>query len=126
MSTITWSKKLELTYRMYARATRDVSLEIELVEQKVKEIFGTDVTCEWEDRIYFPIRPEDEKTLGAKGYLITEMNDNKCVLIYGRKMTLVCKDETYPTDALDALGELKFQMANIRIVTQALTNVIAE
>ncbi len=123
---ITWSKKLELIYRMYARATQDVSLDMHLVQEKVEAIFGDDVTCEWEDRIYFPIRPEDETALEAKGYLITEMNENKCVLIYGIKMTMLCKDATYPHDALDALGELKFQMASIRIVEQALTNVIAE
>jgi len=123
---MTWSKKLELIYRMYARATQDVSLEIQLMEDKVKEIFGEDVSFDWEDRIYFPIRPEDEDKIAAKGHLITEMNDNKCVLIYGRRMDVTCKDETYPQDALEALGDLVNQFASIRIVTTALTNVIAE
>ena len=122
---ITWSQKLELTYRMYARATRDVSLEMHLVEEKVREILG-DLTCEWEERIYFPIRPEDESSFEKKGYLITEMNNNKCILIYGIKMTVPVEKGIDSRKRLDSLAELKFRMANIRVVEQALTNVIAE
>ncbi len=120
-----WSKSLELIYRAYARATQDVTLDMHLVEQKLKDVFEGDVTFAMEDKIYFPIRAEDVPKFENKGYLVTEMSGEKCVLIYGTKATIITKDDPHLSLNL-ARGACGDVFASIEVIERALTDIIAQ
>ena len=121
-----WSRRVELSYRVYVRQHMDINLRFqEIGSALVNSIYvqhGLINFVEQEDS-YWPIPPEKESEVDAKGYLITELDGRKCIVVRELLITVSAPTNKDVCEAVDffikQFGSDMF--ASIRIIEENLS-----
>jgi len=125
-----WTRRVEFAYRAYVRQHMDVSLRFQEVGAAlVKTTYVREGRIQFVelDDAYWPLRPEDEVRVDTKGYLITEFDGRRCLVIREMLMTVDIRSDWEAMDVvadfIDRFGEGTF--ASIRVIEELSSGVQA-
>jgi len=88
LSSSKWNSYVELKYRVFVRQAEDVQYKIDEARRKFLDIWESHiitkeipVTFQEVFDEYWPIKSEDIKKCEQKGYLLTEYQSHKCIIV---------------------------------------------